>query len=69
MLVHNFLTKKSTNIPQAPYLPDLDPRDYFLLSKLKLPFREKRFEAIEAEKRKFAEGAEGHTLIGLRKPF
>ena len=48
LLVRNFLAKNNTVImPQPPYLPDLDPCDFFLFPRLKRPMKGRRFATIE----------------------
>lgn len=52
LILREFFDKKSTNIiPHPPYSPDLALCDFWLFSKLKLPFRKNRFKSIKDIKR------------------
>ena len=46
--MNEFLAKNSTNIIELlPYSSDMAPDDFFLFTKLKLPFRGTHFQSIE----------------------
>ena len=49
-LVHDFLAKHATVLPQPPYSPDITPADFFLFPKLKSTLKGHCFESIEAIK-------------------
>lgn len=64
IVMQEFLAKNATNIiDQAPYLEGIAQCDFFLLSKLKLPFRGRHFESILD----MTEGSERHISINLRE--
>ena len=47
-LVHQFLAKhKIVQLHQPPYSPDIAPCDFWILPKLKMAFKGKRFDDIE----------------------
>jgi transposase len=46
-LVHEFLAKHETVVPQPPYSPDLAPVDFFLFAKLKSTLKGCRFQTIK----------------------
>jgi transposase len=47
-VVRQFLAKHPIyTIPQPPYSPDLSPPDFFLLPKLKIALKGRRFQTVE----------------------
>jgi hypothetical protein len=44
-------------IPHPPYSPDLAPCDFFLLPKMKIQLKGRRFETIEEIQGNYFEGA------------
>ncbi len=66
--------KQITVLHRPPYLPDLDPVDYFLFLKLKLQLKGKRSEHIQTIQKNVTNVLKGiletdfkHTLEGLVK--
>ena len=48
LLTRRFLTDNNmTVVPHPPYSPDLAPSDFFLFPKLKMKFKERRFQTLE----------------------
>jgi len=67
--VQQFLAKNITVIPHPPYLPDLAPCDFFLLTCMKCQMKGKRFADVGEVKKKTLEVLNNISIEEFQKCF